>query len=905
MPKTLGRSHLIYHNQVIARLIAVDPATKIIRLSLLPHILSLENDQDDLPSVGTVVENARVVRLDAGVGALLAFPNQEAVMDVDDEEGDGLRSNPIYRAASKIKCAYVHISKAIDSDNNRTPEAVFAKQFALNATVPKLRIVSTANWIDNVASCATAESVVSSAVLTHIDLKPGAIYKSVPVIANLEGGGILVQLGGTGIKGLIPAAHIFDKASAAGDGSYRNKIRMEKYKVGNKVDVRCLVVNPREKKCIVTAKKALLTSDVDSPINDYANIAPGRIATGFISRVTKTGIAITFYNNVYGRISSRKLAEEVGIEDPTVDYKVGDAIKVRVQQCTKRNSSHEDDEEGSYFLDLSLDLTGSSKSGEAKSQDLSEAQSELHRVMLPGMIVPAKSMKIVELVPSKGLEGRDGFIPGHVFVSIKAKHLSTDEAATGSITCKLPFEQIFDSYNDDATESPEALDSLVQQVLKVGKKIAQEGIVLATLSAKGSSITPIISLKPTLIQTARESEKESGKGSRLVLLPTPKTALYMGAYVQGYCARIDSRYGAFIRFLDNLTAIVPKLKGGLDIGLYETVLCKIVAMDVTSGKAPKILLKRVSSARKQKKDEEPVNTLVDQVRPGDALGDVKVDSVNFARAAVTLLDKKYEGCRVKARVHVTMADPVDGSQQRMPIVSDDDMNDHPQDKDKITDYHAFHSWKVGGIIKDTKCVAIDVRDGVTYIELTNRSTPSSNEKEGGLPIFVENPSSLKVGDVVSTVITAVSKQNKGIWVQICPGCTGFIPGLELSRDEDVLNNMNKHYKIGGRIKCSVLLGMAEKGHFKQVVRLSSLACEESSSPNAKPARSDTVVGRVNRNIKQMRAPALMIEFPGGHTGRCDITELEETDGWENMPLGRAKSESEKGEEDDENDEDKR
>ena len=49
----------------------------------------------------------------------------------------------------------------------------------------------------------------------------------------------------------------------------------------------------------------------------------------------------------------------------------------------------------------------------------------------------------------------------------------------------------------------------------------------------------------------------------------------------------------------------------------------------------------------------------------------------------------------------------------------------------------------------------------------------------------------------------------------------------------------------------------------------------------------------------------MIEFPGGHTGRCDITELEETDGWENMPLGRAKSESEKGEEDDENDEDKR
>jgi hypothetical protein len=30
----------------------------------------------------------------------------------------------------------------------------------------------------------------------------------------------------------------------------------------------------------------------------------------------------------------------------------------------------------------------------------------------------------------------------------------------------------------------------------------------------------------------------------------------------------------------------------------------------------------------------------------------------------------------------------------------------------------------------------------------------------------------------------------------------------------------------------------------------------------------------------------MVQFPDGSLGRCDITELEEVDDWENMPLGR-------------------
>ena len=38
--------------------------------------------------------------------------------------------------------------------------------------------------MDNLASCATAESIVSATVLTYPDLKAGAIYKDVTVVAG-------------------------------------------------------------------------------------------------------------------------------------------------------------------------------------------------------------------------------------------------------------------------------------------------------------------------------------------------------------------------------------------------------------------------------------------------------------------------------------------------------------------------------------------------------------------------------------------------------------------------------------------------------------------------------------------------------------------------------------------------
>ncbi len=148
-------------------------------------------------------------------------------------------------------------------------------------------------------------------MLTRANIVPGTIYRDVPVLRLLESGGVLVDLG-VGTRGIVPAIHLFDKAShgafdAGGDAApsgYRQKIRSAKYRVGNLVNARCLTVDPAARQCVLTAKKTLLANDVERPIVEHQSIQPGRVAAGFVSKVDDTGLTVTFYDNVHGRVTS-------------------------------------------------------------------------------------------------------------------------------------------------------------------------------------------------------------------------------------------------------------------------------------------------------------------------------------------------------------------------------------------------------------------------------------------------------------------------------------------------------------------------------------------------------------------------------------------------------------------------
>lgn len=910
-------------------------------------------------AVGSVIKNAQVIRVDPGIGALLALPSsssiesnaendaivkerrrQEIVQVVDKDLANNLLTNSVYNEASKVYTAYVHISKAMDdeikpskkghkqqgNDNknqqHRTPDALFARHFSMNTRIKSLRILSTSNLFDGIASCATAKSVVEAHVLTHADIQPGKIYKDVPVMQLLESGGVLVNLG-VGTKGLIPAMHLFDKAShgtvdaVGGDGilsGYRSKIRQAKYKVGNLVAVRCLAVDVATRQCVLTAKKTLLANNITDPIVDYASITPGKVAAGFVSKVDDSGLTVTFYNNVHGRVSSRSLAAELGVEDPKVNYNVGDVVAARVLDCVRRRNRHvtsrsngenSDVKIDMYYYHLILSLKTVIENTEEEEQKAVTDEGKANdgeSVAVPlaaGSILMPKRMKVLQLVHC--LRREDGTVlPGYAVVSVKSKFFTgVTPTAGNSVECKLPYEQLVDSFESDLAPSSSELDDFAQRLLTVGKRIDAQGFLLS-VPTEGDSL-PIVSLRQSIIDTIKKNQSSASSPSDdfSISCPSPRSNIFMGEYVRGYVTRIDSRFGAFVRFLDGLTGLIPKLKKGLDEKLYETIICKVTALDIASF-PPKILLRRVSESevvKKRKKNQAKNEGVkgVGQLKVGDVVGDVKIVEINFARAKVLLLDNHT----VRARIHVTMANTL-SSRTKLSKTEK-----QLKEKLKIGKSHPFYNWKVGDIISGVRCVALDNREGVLFLELSNMA--------GTLPCLVTDPAHLPPGSILSTIVTSLSTKpssHHGLWVQVCPGISGFIPALELSTDANVLNDLESNYVVGSRVMCCVVEGtknvkmppLLNRCHQTQTndhankderyaVELSVLLVpgennKQSVFKPTKPRQGDLVVGRINAKARMIAPPSLMLNLRGNFVGRCCVTELADVGDWDNMPLGK-------------------
>jgi ribosomal protein S1 len=892
------------NRSLTARIVAVDPITKIVRLSLMQHILDLK-EPPALPAVGCIFEGATVIRLDPGVGALLALPDRLEEDAMPKRIHKLVSVEDAYGEATRVQAVYVHISKAIDErSGGKTPEATFSKEFA-PSTKHSVRILSTSNWIDGIASGATSDSVISAHVLTHADLLPGKVYHNVPVCAQLNGGAILVDFG-LGVRGLIPPLHLFDQAATS---DFRTKMGKVKYAVGAKVDVRVLSVDVESKRCVVSAKKSLLKAD--DVILSYDNIKLGDKGTGFISKVDDRGLSVTFFGGVYGRVTARSLVAELGVEDHKENYNAGDVVQCRIVNIKKRKSRNlgQDDmdvdeaDDSRAYWELTLSLGAHSDGDMQLEPDTLESSKSSQAVSLcAGAILPLKSLRIVELVA--GREKEKGYVPGHAIVRIKSKYLVEveSEAMLPYIECKLPYDQLLDQYDDNDVESAASLDALADKLLTVGKKIDREGLVMtdprksrAEYSSATGKLT-VVSIRPKLVNAAKvQLVIDEEKSSKELILPRPDTQLYMGAKLLGYVAQVDARFGAFVRFLDGMTGLVPKLKGGNDMKLFSTVETQIIALDVTT-RPVKILLSLSRSKSKKKVVSEVEFEKVD-IHVGDLIDEAQVNDLDFHRAKLQILDSKWAGSEnIRARVHCTMAESK--SAGKLAKTKSD------AEKQTISVVHPFYKWKTGMKLSDLTVVAVDCRAGIYYIELTNRKTGATSTEASGTksqppPFFFASASKLVPSQKVSGIVSSADQRRGGLWINLSPGVSGFLPGLELSLDPKVLNNLEQAFPVGSRLECSVLdkmawikltaklYGTAKKDEKKKSdVPLLSLLHDGDDSTTSKPIRGDLVVGRISNSLQALHAPALMFELRGGYVGRCCITEVDEVDDWVNMPLGR-------------------
>ncbi|KAL3938362.1 MAG: hypothetical protein SGBAC_006712 [Bacillariaceae sp.] len=898
-----------------ARVIAVDVPTKLIRLTLMPHLLQYQSAASlsaSLPSIGSIVKDCTVVRTDPGIGALLTLPEEHAL------ESPGLsrkmlKSSELFQAqefqeAACLKAVYVHISKALDGDKTDQSASVFGKEFALGTNHP-VRILGNGNWVDGVASGACAPSILESHVLTHSDLKPGQLYKQVPVIAQLKGGSILVQLGTNGIRALIPPMHLSESNNTS---EYRKKILKTKYSVDAKIDVRVLWVDPIRKKCMATAKKSLVKAPESEIAASYESLTLGDKVTGFVSKVAEKSMYVTFFNKVYGVVTARSLATEMGMESIEGNYTIGDIVTCRIAKLKKRASRRkssafgqeaDSDEEGGQRAYWEVTLSVKVETDEGMHGDEQEDFMELSNPkevrIQAGNILPSKSMKIVELVKGKRKE-KGSFVPGYAIVSIKSKYLLDSSDQDGMVTnleCKLPFDQLLDEYSAGDIDSVEDLDALAQRALKIGKKINQKGIILTDPHksnvdySSGIGKLPVVSIRKSFIQTVESQDSENESKAENVICPSPKTILFVGALLQGYVAQIDSRYGAFVRFLDGLTGLIPKKSGGLDMPLYETVVTKVKAIDEGKGQMQLQPINPPSTSKQKVHSTFPL-------KAGDHV-DAKIVKVDFFAVTVRIVDDSVDEEKTQAILHCTMKASTlkKIKHHKKPVTND---------LEKIAKWHPFYGLKAGQMLSQLTIVYTKRHRGKDQVYLSDQTKPA----------FASEQSELTPGTSASVVVTGVAPNNKGLYVDVSPLIKGFIPGLEVTKNIKILNNLSSQVFIGSKIECSVLdqtqweenkaknSNQNTKTATKSKPLLFSVLAEEANSEVTKPTRGDLIIGRIQRRLKQAQSPALMIALRGGFAGRCCITELEENDDWANMPIGRIQDEKKTVPEDDEDVNDK-
>lgn len=730
---------------------------------------------------------------------------------------------------------------------------------------------------------------------------------------------------GSGIRGLVPPLHLFETSASS---AYRQKLLKAKFAIDAKIDVRVLWVDSKRKKCLLTAKKGIIKQS--ESITSYEDIKLGQKATGYISKIDDRSLFVTFCNRVYGKVTARSLAAELGIEDHRENYQVGDVVTSRIVNLKKRARGNaedfqddddfeedEDEQVGRAYYEVTLSLKGH---GEDADGDEDMENAEDGAVQAPtrihvkaGAVLPPKAMKVVELVKGKQKE-KGGFVPGYAIVSVKSEFL-VDEAERATMLpymeCKLPYDQLVDDYKPSSIESAEAMDVLAEKLFTVGQKLNQKGIILTDPHksnvdfSSGIGKLTTLSLRKKLIDTLEKQGTKKEPKPEDIILPSPDSHMFVGALIMGYVAQVDSRHGAFIRFLDGMTGLIPKSKGGLDLPLYGTVVARVEVIDDTKS-PPKILLKAISFSKH--KAEVPEHTV--SLKPGDKIVEAKIVKLDFHRATLKVLDQEL-GKHVNVSIHCTMTDSslskIDDKKKKKKRKS----GGNGEEMLPITKCHPFSKWKTGQKLENLTVVSVGKSNKISYVQVTDHK--NGEDKADG-PTFLKSESQVSPGMIVTGIVTGVAPQNKGVYIQLSPSVGAFIPALELSASANILNNLKSNVDVGARLRCRVM----DEKHWRETrskcpvlrqhggkerkdkesggaVFLSLLLANEESTgvKQSKPTRSDLVIGRINLKLPNALAPSLMLDLRCGFVGRCCITELEEVDEWENMPLGRPLVSSEK------------
>ncbi|CAH8554441.1 unnamed protein product [Schistosoma rodhaini] len=311
---SISRTHYIGNKEdyqigakVFVCIILVDPSTKQLTGSLLPHLVN------PIPSVLNISE--MLSKCPVGTrfsGSLVERVNKRAVL-VKLPKTNGLK-------------AVIRIPKTGTKNNENFRSLVVGSKLTCRITDH--------DFLENVAVATTNKKLLSLPFLSLHELKPGD--KVSATVKRYSKTGIVVHLEGR-IHGLLPYLHTTD---------INLKDHREKFKAGEKVSCLVLQLDECANKLILTAKPGLLNAEL--PIfgshEMYSALKNGNnnqlLIVGFIVKVSEKGLLISGLDNIRGWIPRR----ETGLADEDIlqtNFYRGQVLKMKFKRQINISSENE------------------------------------------------------------------------------------------------------------------------------------------------------------------------------------------------------------------------------------------------------------------------------------------------------------------------------------------------------------------------------------------------------------------------------------------------------------------------------------------------------------------------------------------------------------------------------------
>ncbi|VDK81751.1 unnamed protein product, partial [Dibothriocephalus latus] len=200
---------------------------------------------------------------------------------------------------------------------------------ALSKEVPLTCRVIDLNLFDNVAIVTRKTEMLTATFLSISDVKSGA--KVTATVRKFDKGGVVVRIGGK-LRGLIPYMHLSDVAI---------KKPEDRFKRGDKIKCRVLVINKESGKLLLTAKKSLLSSELpllgsakmrktwSKLVEEQKTREEPLLVLAFVVHVSEKGVLVSGVNNVRGWVPKK---ETFAASSPSITefFSRGQTLQFRV-----------------------------------------------------------------------------------------------------------------------------------------------------------------------------------------------------------------------------------------------------------------------------------------------------------------------------------------------------------------------------------------------------------------------------------------------------------------------------------------------------------------------------------------------------------------------------------------------